>query len=383
MTDKPEEIVVPERIQCTKCKRDFQKKDFYLDKDRNPMHQCKTCMAMSINLDSRSTILPILKEIDIPFIPAEFETLKENYAYHTVNGAIQRKPKANQAVLGRYISKMKLTQYKDFRYSDSDRFIEEADQSKNTTNAEAKEKLSALLDEGYSVERALEYMQKGEVSKNETDDEKLNKKQVQSLRIKWGSVYQEDELIRLETLYKEMHDSYEIVTASHEDYLKQIVKTSLRMHSLIDDGDYETYTKLSSTYDKLMKSAKFTASQKKEEDRYIDSISEMVRLCEEVAFIPVYHKDEPQDIVDVTLRDLNNYTRNLVMGELNLGELLMNAAEQIKLEEEKDRMEEDFDGENLFDDNEISDEDFFKDVVHSTGEELVNEEVDLIEGGYY
>ena len=110
-----------------------------------------------------------------------------------------------------------------------------------------------------------------------------------------------------------------------------------------------------------MKSAKFTASQKKEEEAYIDSFSEMSRLAEEVGFIPVYHTNEPQDIVDVTLRDLNNYTKNLIEKEPGLATLIEQAFEAIKQEEEKDRMAEDED-DSLFDKDFITDEDYFKDA---------------------
>lgn len=345
-----------EKITCANCHRDFKRSDFYLDKNSNPMKKCKKCMALMIDVNSRSTVMNIMEEIDIPFIPAEWDALRERYEFSTdKRGKIVRNKNANQSILGRYIGKMKLQQFKDFTFKDTPRFLEEHDGEIQEQRDKLHNKLDALLDQGYDIDTAMQVMA-GKLDDGD-EDPKLTKAQLRDLRIKWGDLYNEEELIRLETFYSEMHESYDITSASHEDYLKQIVKTSMRMHTLIDAGMYDEYQKLSGVYDKMMKSAKFTASQEKEEDRFIDSISEMVRLCEEQGFIPLLHQDEPQDIVDVTLRDLNNYTENLVKKELNLDALIEKGMEQIALDEEKEKLSED---DALFDEDVTDDELLFE-----------------------
>lgn len=339
--DKPQ-LNTMERISCQKCNREFYRKDFYLDKNGNPMKDCKKCMAMLIDLNSRSTVMGIMEEIDIPFIPAEWETLKDKYEFSRDKRTdkLVRNKNANQAVLGRYIGKMKLQQFAQFTFKDTPRFIEEHEGEMLKQRENLHKKLDQLLEDGYDVDTAMQIMS-GKLDNGEEEDPGLTKAQIKDLKLKWGSNYESEELIKLETFYAEMHESYDISSASHEDYLKQIVKTSMRMHSLIDAGMFEEYQRLSGAYDKMMKSAKFTASQEKQEDQFIDSISEMVRLCEEKGFIPIFHTDEPLDIVDVTLKDLNTYTRNLVKEELNLDSLVEKGMEQIKLEEEKELMSED------------------------------------------
>jgi hypothetical protein len=84
-------------------------------------------------------------------------------------------------------------------------------------------------------------------------------------------------------------------------------------------------------YDSLMKSGKFTAAQNKAESGdYIDSVSELVALCERDGFIPRYYTDGPQDKVDRTIQDLQGYTRSLIMEEQNLGEMIEMAVRQIQ-----------------------------------------------------
>jgi hypothetical protein len=86
-----------------------------------------------------------------------------------------------------------------------------------------------------------------------------------------------------------------------------------------------------------MKSGKFTAAQNKAESgEYVDSISELVAICETQGFIPRFYTDGPQDKVDRTLQDLQSYTRTLVTEEMNLGNLIESAIKQI----EEDKIKE-------------------------------------------
>lgn len=372
----PDESVVTtmnDKIQCSHCHRYFPRKEYYVDKDGNPMKKCKKCMASLIDLGSPSTIMDIMKEVDVPFIPAEWNSLRDRYEFsiNKATGRQQRNSNANQSVLGRYLGKMKLAQYKDFKFSDTDKFMEEHEKEVDERKQEIQNRLDNLLEEGYDTDVAVK-MLSGEIDEVE-DDVEIGKRQLRDLRLKWGKGYTKEELIQLETFYSEMHASYDITTASHEDYLKQIVKVSLRMNSLIDQGAFDEYQKLSSVYDRMMKSAKFTASQEKIEDRFVDSISEMVKICEQQGFIPIYHTDEPQDIVDVTLKDFTNYVKNLVMKELNLDSLIEKGMEQIKLDEEKANMSADdalFDEEDLVTDDDL----LFEAMLGENGEfEAANE----------
>jgi hypothetical protein len=67
-------------------------------------------------------------------------------------------------------------------------------------------------------------------------------------------------------------------------------------------GDVEGAQKMIKMYDMMMKSGKFTASQNKSESgNAVDSVSEIIAICEKDGFIPRYYTDGPQDKVDRTL----------------------------------------------------------------------------------
>ena len=79
-----------------------------------------------------------------------------------------------------------------------------------------------------------------------------------------------------------------------------------------------------------MKNGHFTAAQQKEvTDGVIDSVGELVAMCERDKFIPRYYVDKPADKVDQVIFDLQQYTKNLITTELGMGNLLENALKKL------------------------------------------------------
>jgi len=103
----------------------------------------------------------------------------------------------------------------------------------------------------------------------------------------------------------------------------------------LDIGDIDGAQKVSKMYDTLMKSGKFTAAQNKaEQGEFVDSIGELVAICERDGFIPKYYVDGPQDKVDRVLQDMQQYTHDLITEEVGLGSLIERAIQQIEEEKE-------------------------------------------------
>ena len=336
------------------------------------LNQCKKCITMHVDNWNPDTYLWILQEIDVPYIPEEWNKLMATYAK-------DKSKLTGLSILGRYLSKMKLKQFKDYRWKDSE-FLQELNNSKieqtmKRQGYDAQQIAQAISKATFDIpkeeltepvyqpieekeEPQEDYFAQQSGSDNDFNDDLTEEDRIY-LRLKWGKTYKPEEWIRLEQLYKEMMDSYDIQTAGHIDTLKLICKTSLKANQLIDIGDIEGFQKMSKVYDSLMKSGKFTAAQNKTESgEFIDSISELVELCEKEGFIPRYYTETPMDKVDETLADLKGYTRSLVTEEMNLGNLIENAVKEMARQESK---EEDKDTEDDLDIEEIEtlkDEDF-------------------------
>ena len=341
-------------ILCEKCRKTMDVSNFYISKNTEKyppdgrLNVCKKCLTMHVNNWEPSTYMHILQEIDIPYIPQEWEALLERYG---------KDPKkvTGVTILGRYLSKMKLKQFAHLNWSDTERLMEddkkkqviirqqeEAQRNRYAAALQSGEVLEGLEDvdiDNLTEEQIQELFPAPEQMPTSLEDE-LTQEDKKYLSLKWGKLYRPEEWIALEQFYEQMTSSFDIQTAAHFDYLKMICKTSLKMNQAIDCGDIEGFAKLQKAYDSLMKSAKFTAAQNKAETgEFVDSVGELVYLCEEQGFIPRFHTDEPKDIVDITLKDMQGYAYRLVTEEMGLGNMIEAALQQMQREEEKEEGE--------------------------------------------
>lgn len=93
----------------------------------------------------------------------------------------------------------------------------------------------------------------------------------------------------------------------------------------------------------MRKSAKFTAAQNKEaKNDYVGSVGELVAICEREGFIPRYVTDVPQDKVDITLKDMNNYVRKLVTQDLGFGQQIEDSIKKLQIQKEMRDREDNF-----------------------------------------
>lgn len=380
-----------ETYYCEKCNRTMNASEFYgsnnLEKyPTGKLNQCKKCITMHVDNWNPDTYLWILQEADVPYVPKEWQSLMMKYATNPseVTGI---------TILGRYLSKMKLKQYKDTRWKDTERLQELEDAKLEQT----------MKRQGYDAVQIMEAKEKGRVftmpdkpleepvyedttivpqedyfaqQNGPEEDLDLTEEDRTYLRLKWGKTYKPEEWVKLEQLYEEMMASYDIQGAGHKDTLKLICKTSLKANQLIDIGDIEGFQKMSKVYDSLMKSGKFTAAQNKSESSgEFDSISELVEMCEREGFIPRYYTEGPMDKVDETLNDLKNYTHTLVTEEMNLGNLIEAAVKNMVDQENREEDEDIEDIDNL-DEEVLKDEDF---IEHN---QFLEDESDLDEITY-
>ena len=383
-----------ETYYCEKCNRTMNGTEFYssnnLEKYPNDgkFPVCKKCMTMHVDNWNPDTYLWILQEADVPYVPDEWNKLMEKYG---------RDPQSmtGMTILGRYLSKMKLKQFKDYRWKDTEFLQQMANNKLEQTMkrqgydaqqiATAIEKSSIAIPEGELKEPVYapppnapteDYFaqQSGEMEQDLdlTDEDRTY------LRLKWGKTYKPEEWVKLEQLYEEMMASYDIQGAGHKDTLKLICKTSLKANQLIDIGDIEGFQKMSKVYDSLMKSGKFTAAQNKAESgEFVDSIGELIELCEKDGYIERYYIEQPHDKVDLTIQDMQRYTRTLIEDETNISTMVEKALrENAKEDEEKAKNAES----DIVDDADLSIEELektLKDSDYTDFEEFKEQEAAL------
>jgi hypothetical protein len=376
---------------------------FYTYKDGRKTELCKKCLTMHIDARDSATFLWLLEKMDVPYVPAEWQVL--------VDKAYAKDPLkfSSMAVFGKYLSKMKLKQWKDYGWEDGPRLIAEAEgkaaemQAQNeekdafyrekfengeiseaefktlTSTRSQRENMSAVAANPY-LGPNNPYDEKNFFPEDELPDpsKDLTKEDMLYLANKWGRMYQPVEWVALETDFNQMMNSFDIQDADTMNTLILICKTNLKMNQSLDNGDIEGFQKLSKVSESLRKSAKFTAAQNKEaKSDFVDSIGELVNICEKEGFIPRFATDIPQDKVDQTLQDMKGYTYKLVTQDLGFGQQIEDALKKIQLQKEmNDAADQDVD-------LELQDEDFMafneekerqKDLDAEMGYEIEEEE---------
>lgn len=353
------------------------------------MDICKKCLTMHVDNWDPETYKWILQEIDVPYIKEEWNGLLERYG---------KDPKkvTGLTIIGRYLSKMKLKQWNKYTWADTEA-LEKDSTEKKVLNMKAQGFTEDEIQEQLAIDRTppkpkeLEDVQapvgtpEYQDPEEEEDDfsDQLTEEDKLMLRLKWGRGYSWEERVRMEQLYKDMMSSYDIQGAGHKDTLIMVCKTSLKANQLIDTGDIDGFQKMQKAYDSLMKSGKFTAAQNKgESGEFVDSIGELVALCEKEGFIPRYYTDGPQDKVDRTLQDLQQYTHTLVTEEMNLGNMIEASLREIVKDKEREAnidVEDSDEDEDLFnyEHPELTEEDYqeyedMKESERDKDEEMLN-----------
>ena len=378
-----------EKRTCQKCNRFLNIDQFYRSRNLEAyppegyLPVCKKCFTMHLNNWEPSSITPLLEIMDVPYIPEEWEALLQRYGQDP-------KKTTQTAIFGRYLSKMKLKQFSEYRFADSERILEEREKQKQIAAArdESYRLRYAAIQDGNVLDKVnadisllsddeilelfpqVEYQQQlqqgflgaqqfQQVPQEPSVEDQIPIEDKMKLSIKWGKTYTVNEWLTMERMYRDMLESYEIKTASHLDYLKMICKTSLKMNQSIDVNDFEGYNKLAKVYDSLMKSAKFTAAQNKtESENEFQAVSELILMAEEEGFIPRFDVSVPQDIIDATMRDMERYLNTLVREEQGLGNLIEVAISQMKREEEANaELEAALEGESFVEED-LTDEDY-------------------------
>ena len=383
-----------ESYYCEKCNRTMGADQFYgsnnLEKyPEGKLKQCKKCITMHVDNFNPDTYLWILQECDVPYVPDEWNKLLSSYGK-------DKSKLTGTTILGRYLSKMKLKQWRDYRWKDTE-FLQEIankkiEETMKRQGYEAAEIAQAIATATLPIpsgpiEQPIYQEQNpflasgsedyfGEQSGAQDDFvDDLTEEDRTYLRLKWGKTYKPEEWIRLEQLYEEMMASYDIQGAGHIDTLKLVCKTSLKANQLIDIGDIEGFQKMSKVYDSLMKSGKFTAAQNKAESgEFVDSIGELIEMCEKEGYIERYYIESPKDRVDLTIADMQRYTRTLIEEETNLPIMVEKALREIE-KEDKDNAANTED--SIIDDIDLSLEDLeatLKDQDFTDFEDFLDEE---------
>ena len=178
------------------------------------------------------------------------------------------------SVIGRYLSKMRLRKWNQYRWKDND-FIRDLNLKRVSDSMKVdgydENKIAKTIDQmrvvssfdQFSTDRPEEFDADPDVSRytvavsappgsqaqEEDSDpygtniaESLTEEDLMYLRLKWGKGYKPEEWVTLEKFFNDMMNSYDIQGAGQIDNLKMLCKTSLKANQLLDLGDFSITT---------------------------------------------------------------------------------------------------------------------------------------------
>lgn len=323
--------------------------NFYTLKDGTKSEMCKTCETLHIDNYDPETFLWLLERYDVPYIPAEWDVLRDR--------AFQKDPyKMNgMSVFGKYISKMKLKQWKNFTYADSEMLQKEAEEKAKLYGQpqEVTEQKIAQIKEAYEKgeiskaqyqtyaetegrqaefikgdngvitsaapgpkspypvnDHPFEEVDLPDVGKDLTEEDKIY------LAMKWGQLYSAADWVSLERIWGDYEKSFDLHNADLINGTKQLCKLDLKGNQALDTGDIDSYSKIARASDALRKSLKFTEAQRKEEkSAEFSSYGQIVAFAERNNpddFIRPIDLSIDRDIVDKDIKNIKDYTKTLI-----------------------------------------------------------------------
>lgn len=274
--------------KCNRCGEDFGPDDFAPTKSfffpDSVLPICNRCVKDILRAEDFNWAMvdKICQMADIPFIPREFERLRESNGDDVF-------PVYARVFMGQQYESIGWDDYfKEFKKLEETKLIED--------------ELPRLSDEKF-----------------------------RRLQDKWGDNYDRDQLIYLEDLYNGMLVTQNINGALQIKQAQQLCMISLELESRIRAG--ADFDKLLSSYDKLVKVAEFTPKNAKNANDF-DSVGELIKWLEKRGWKNKFYDGVTRDVIDETIKNIQNYNQRLYINESGIGEEISRRIEQLKIADE-------------------------------------------------
>lgn len=147
------------------------------------------------------------------------------------------------------------------------------------------------------------------------------------LKEKWGANYDMEALQYLEGLFNGLMTTQNVNGALQVDQAKKICKMSYEVDRRIEEGS--DFDKLLSSYDKLVKAAEFTPKNVKNINDF-DTFGEAIKWLEKKGWRNTFYDGVTRDIVDESMKNFQNFNQRLYTNESSIGEEITRRLEALK-----------------------------------------------------
>ena len=304
---------------CTKCGGTFgpesfiKTKSFFYPDGYLPL--CVDCIKeyLIYNEFNWSAVDRLCQYTDIPFVPKEFERLRE------MNG---------DNVFPIYAELFLSNQYEGLGWDD---YFKAFKDLKEIGNIE--DELPGLREEKFK-----------------------------KLRERWGANYDEEALVYLESLFKGLLATQNVNGALQIDQALKICKMSFEIDNRIREGS--DFDKILGSYDKLVKTAEFTPKNVKNINDF-DTCGELVKWLEKKGWKNRFYDNVTRDIVDESIKNFQNFNQRLYTNESGIDDEITRRIEALRSTKE---MENYYTGSQTYDDLEDYDNEGYTELFREDEE---------------
>ena len=137
-------------------------------------------------------------------------------------------------------------------------------------------------------------------------------------QIKWGQNYTFEELIQLESLFTSTLNSNDVSNPMQKDAIKKACKMSVALDRAIVSGDSKEINELSKAYQYFVKTAKIDDLITASSQDVISNVAQLVQFIEDSGFQFQFYDDVDRDVVDKSLKDMQQFIQRLVIDATGL-----------------------------------------------------------------
>lgn len=137
-------------------------------------------------------------------------------------------------------------------------------------------------------------------------------------QIKWGANYTFAELIELENLFINTLEANNVSNPMQIDAIKKACKLSIALDRAITGGESKEINDLSKAYQNFVKTAKIDDLITASSEDVISNVAQLVQYIEDQGFEFNYYDNVDRDIVDKSLKDMQDFIRRLVTDSTGL-----------------------------------------------------------------
>ena len=161
-------------------------------------------------------------------------------------------------------------------------------------------------------------------------------------QIKWGTNYTFEELIMLESLYLNTLRANDVSNPMQKDAIKKACKMSIALDRAILNGDSKEINELSKAYQNFVKTAKIDDLITASSQEVISNVAQLVKFIEDEGFQFTYYDNVDRDIVDKSMKDMQEFLQRLVLDATGLESVFETINNALKTKDELEKESESF-----------------------------------------